>query len=136
MPLPGGGSVQQSAFEGEFDFTRRFALSGPLYFALGASYKYYGFSDTAGGLPDRFQAIAGVVALQYIVQDHVAATVELRPGFYAGGADFGESFDMPVLAYVPIPLSFRTFSATRRTGFRIAETTRGAHWRADLADLR
>jgi hypothetical protein len=50
------------------------------------------------------QGIAGIMALQYIVQDHVAATLELRPGVYAGGGITSDALDVPVLAYAPIPL--------------------------------
>lgn len=109
MPLPKGGSVEQSAFEADFDFTRRISLRGPWYLALGLSYETFAFGRTAGGLPDRLQGIAGIVALQYVVQDHVAATLELRPGVYSSGRISSEALDVPVLAYAPIPLRSNLF---------------------------
>jgi hypothetical protein len=107
MPLPRSGSVDQGILEPTFEYTHRIPLSGPWYFALGASYEGFYFGSTAGGLPEKLQGIAGIVAVQYIVQNHVAMTLELRPGVYTGGdgSNFGNhAFDIPILAYAPIPL--------------------------------
>ncbi len=103
-PLPQGGSVRQSVLETDFEFTRRLGLRGPWYLAFGASYESFHFGRTAGGLPDKLQGLAAIMAVQYIVQDHVAAILELRPGFYAGGELTSDALDVPVLAYAPIPL--------------------------------
>jgi hypothetical protein len=84
-------------------------LTGPWYLAFGLSYEAFYFSETKGGLPDQLQGIAGIFALQYIVEDHVAATLELRPGAYAGGQISSDSWDVPVLAYAPIPLRTNLF---------------------------
>ena len=104
MPLPNGGAIQQSVLETSFDFTRRFGLGGAWYLALGASYESFVFGRATNGLPDQLQGIAGILALQYVVQDHVAMTLELRPGFYAGGKINSDALDVPVTAYAPIPL--------------------------------
>jgi hypothetical protein len=76
---------------------------------LGVGYEAFFFDHTKGGLPERLQGIAGIAALQYIVQDHVAATLELRPGVYAGGRITSDALDVPVLAYAPIPLRSNLF---------------------------
>lgn len=109
MPLPKGGSIAQSVLETDFDFTRRIGLGGPWYLALGASYEAFYFGHTAAGLPERLQGIAAIAAVQYIVQDHVAATLELRPGVYSGGRITSDALDVPVLAYAPILLRSNLF---------------------------
>jgi hypothetical protein len=110
MKLPGGGSVSQTALETNFDFTRRIGMGGPWYFALGVSYEGFYFGNTARGLPRELQGVAGIAAVQYIVQDHVAAALELRPGFYAAGDFTSKAFDLPVLLYAPIPLRKNLFA--------------------------
>jgi hypothetical protein len=47
------------------------------------------------------QVAAGIVALQYVVDNEVAALLEMRPGFYFGGDVTSGSFDVPVTFYVP-----------------------------------
>ena len=104
VPLPNGGGIQQSVFETNIDYTRRIGLGGAWYLALGASYESFVFGRATHGLPDQLQGIAGILALQYVVEDHVAATLELRPGWYAGGKINSDALDVPVTAYAPVPL--------------------------------
>jgi hypothetical protein len=108
MPLPHRGSIEQEVLAPTFEYTHRISMSGPWYFALGASYEGFFFGKTKEGLPESLQGMAGIIALDYIVQNHVAMTIELRPGFYTAG-DFRNSFDIPVLVYAPIPLRSNLF---------------------------
>ncbi|MHA3772719.1 hypothetical protein ACXR0O_14390 [Verrucomicrobiota bacterium sgz303538] len=76
---------------------------GQWYLRLGAEYRRWDF-DNEGGLPipNTLQSFAAIVALEYVIRDATAVTIEARPGFYFEHDVRGDAFTVPVLVYFPL----------------------------------
>ena len=82
-----GPSTQQSyghmdESQEEIEFARRIHLVDRLYLKLGAQYERFDFGTTQAPLPTSLQSIAGVVALEYVVQGKPALFITSNPGIY------------------------------------------------------
>ena len=88
----------------DFSYDHRFLITGKWYFRAGVEYERYDFSGTDNGLPDHLQAAMVHVGLEYVVNNHGAVGIELRPGFYFQDNVRGDAFDFPWRIFVSMPL--------------------------------
>jgi len=96
----------------DFSYDHRFLITGKWYFRAGVEYERYDFGGTNNGLPDHLQGLYGHLALEYVVEDHPGAAIELEPGFYFQDHISGNAFDVPGRAYVSFPLKKDRIFAT------------------------
>src|SRR3977135_2662333 len=64
----------------DFSYDHLFLITGKWYFRAGVEYERYEFGGTDNGLPDHLQAAYAHVAVEYVVRDHAAVSLELSPG--------------------------------------------------------
>ena len=88
----------------DFSYDHRFLITGKWYFRAGVEYERYEFGGTDNGLPDHLQAAYAHVAVEYVVRDHAAVSLELSPGVYFQNKISSDAFDMPVKGFVTFPL--------------------------------
>ncbi len=76
---------------------------GQWYLRVGAEYSRWNF-DNEGGLPipNTLQNFNAIIALEYLIQEAIAISIEARPGFYFEHDVRGDSFNVPVIAYAPL----------------------------------
>ena len=96
----------------DFSYDHRFLITGKWYFRAGIEYERYDFNGTNNGLPDHLQGLYGHLALEYVVQDHAGAAIELEPGIYFQDHISWNAFDLPGRAYVSFPLKKDRIFAT------------------------
>jgi hypothetical protein len=78
---------------------------GQWFLRLGADYERFDFSiHNEDRLPNTLQSAAGVVALEYLVNDETAILLEARPGVYFQHKVNSGSFDVPVNIAATIPI--------------------------------
>ncbi len=76
---------------------------GHWYLRLGADYTRFDFQNKGGlPLPSHLQSIAGVIALEYVVNDSAAIMIETRPGVYFEQRVREQSIDAPTTIYAPL----------------------------------
>ena len=81
------------------------AQCGQWFLRLGADYERFDFSiHNETRLPDTLQSIAGIVALEYLVNGETALMVETRPGVYFEHKINAGCFDSPVTLTFALPL--------------------------------
>lgn len=99
---------------------------------LGAHYARHDFGNSGGlPLPNHIQTLAGVIALEYVVNDEVGIILETRPGVYFENDIAGRNFDSPTLVAFAFRLSpnfigavgatygsFRTYPILPGIGFK------------------
>jgi len=88
----------------DFSYDHRFLITGKWYLRLGVEYERYDFGGTNNGLPDHLQGAYGHVALEYVVKDYAGAGIEFDPGVYFQDNASGDTFDVPIKAFVTFPL--------------------------------
>ena len=88
----------------DFSYDHRFLVTGHWYLRLGVEYERYDFDGTNNGLPDHLQAAYGHIAIEYVVKDFPGIGLELDPGVYFQNDVRGDTFDIPVKAFVSFPL--------------------------------
>jgi hypothetical protein len=70
---------------------------GQWQWRLGAAYQRFEFDhDSLLPLPDRLQSISAIIALEFLVNDQIAALLDIRPGAYFEDDVSEQSFDIPV----------------------------------------
>lgn len=89
---------------GDFSYDHRFLIKGNWFFRAGVEYERFQFSDNDNGLPDHLQAAYGHLAIEYVVKDFPALSLELDPGVYFQDEITKNAFDMPAKAFVTFPL--------------------------------
>ena len=85
-------------------FNHRFPITGNWYFRAGVEYERWDFSGTDNGLPDHLQTIHAQLAIEYVVHDHPAVSLEVNPGPYFEDRITGDAIDVPFKAFVTFPL--------------------------------
>lgn len=88
----------------DFAYDRRFLINGNWYFRAGVEYERFDFGGTDNGLPDHMQAAYAHLAVDYVVRDFPAASLEVDPGVYFQDRITGDAFDIPWKIYVSFPL--------------------------------
>ena len=106
-----GNDASGDSFYKAIELNHRMALGldwpnvdcGQWYLRLGADYRRWDF-DNSGGLPipNTLQSFSAIVALEYVIRDVTAVTVEARPGFYFEHDVREDAFNVPVLVYFPL----------------------------------
>jgi len=88
----------------DFTYDHRFLITGKWYFRAGVEYERYDFGGSDNGLPDHLQAASAHLALEYVVKDFPAVSIELDPGVYFQDTISSDAFDIPGKAFVTFPL--------------------------------
>jgi hypothetical protein len=101
----------------DFSYDHRFLITGKWYLRLGVEYERYDFDGTNNGLPDHLQAAYGHIAIEYVVKDFPGISLELNPGVYFQNDVRGDTFDIPVKAFVSFPLKKDKIFAVVGLGF-------------------
>lgn len=108
------GSGNLEVEHNNFELDERFPLHflqwpnvqcGEWFLRLGADYERFDFSiHNEYRLPDTLQSAAGVIALEYLVNDKTALLIESRPGVYFQQKVNTGSFDAPtnIAAVFPV----------------------------------
>lgn len=133
-------NAKGDAYSGSVQFGYRIPLGncwpnekcGEWNLRLGAHYARHDF-DNSGGLPlpNHIQTLAGVIALEYVVNNEVGIILETRPGVYFEDDIAGRNFDSPTFLAFAFPLSpnfigvvgatyggFRTYPVLPGIGFK------------------
>src|SRR6267378_3135470 len=79
----------------DFSYDHRFLITGKWYFRAGVEYERYDFGGTDNGLPEHLQAASAHLAIEYVVEDHPGAGIELEPGVYFQDNVSWDAFDIP-----------------------------------------
>lgn len=103
----------------DFSYDHRFLITGKWYFRAGVEYERYDFGGTNNGLPDHLQAATGHLALEYVVKDFPAVSIELDPGVYFQDNATWNAFDIPGKAFVTFPLKKDKIFAVVAVGWGI-----------------
>ena len=88
----------------DFSYDHRFLITGKWYVRAGVEYERYDFGGTDNGLPDHLQAASGHLALEYVVKDFPAVSIEIDPGVYFQNNATWDAVDVPGKAFVTFPL--------------------------------
>jgi hypothetical protein len=88
----------------DFSYDHRFLITGKWYFRAGVEYERYDFNGTDNGLPDHLQAASAHLAVEYVVKDFPAVSIELDPGVYFQDSVGWNAVDIPGKAFVTFPL--------------------------------
>src|SRR5213075_1772276 len=88
----------------DFSYDHRFLITGKWYLRLGVEYERYDFNGTDNGLPDHLQAAYAHIAYEYVVKDFPGVGIELDPGVYFQDHVSGDTFDIPIKAFVSFAL--------------------------------
>ena len=103
----------------------------------GVEYERYDFNGTDNGLPDHLQAAYAHIAFEYVVKDFPGVGIELDPGVYFQDHVSGDTFDIPIKAFVSFPLKKDKIFAVVGLGWSIIPGSAGcARWRNHLAVQR
>src|ERR1700677_1709423 len=94
----------QDVVSTDFTYGHRFQIEGNWYLRTGMEYLLYDFGGSTGPLPKQLQALSALVAVEYVVQDFAAVSVELRPGFAFENDISSQSFDVPFDIYTSFPI--------------------------------
>src|SRR5262245_9666759 len=94
----GGSLGRQYEWQNEFEYAHRFLITGHLYLRLGLDYSRFDFGHTNAPVPVHLQSMAGVIGVDYMHGDDVAAFLWVRPGFYTEEHLGISSFDAPITA--------------------------------------
>jgi hypothetical protein len=101
----GGGHERQATRAANFSWLHRRALPWrDWYVGGGLAADSYAFSGGGFLTPRRLNDAAGIISLEYFVQDEPAVSISLRPGFYFERHLTRDSWDIPVEAIGGIPL--------------------------------
>ncbi len=115
-----GHDASGSAWSKAFEINHRIPLQlfggwpnqdcGQWYLRLGADYNRWDF-DNNGGLPipNTLQSFAGIVALEYVVNEATGILLEARPGFYFEHHADTDDFNVPVNFAAAYPLTDNFF---------------------------
>src|SRR6476620_3740452 len=88
----------------DFSYDHRFLITGKWYFRAGVEYERFDFDGTNNGLPDHLQTVHALLALEYVVKDFPAISIEINPGVFFQNDVHGNDFDIPAKAFVTFPL--------------------------------
>jgi len=100
---------EQGVYESSFSVTHRFALSDSWYLKLGANYHRFDFTTSDAPVDTTLQGIAGIIALEYVVNAKVGFFIKSAPGFYFSDSLTGRAFDAPTVAAAAIPIGGESF---------------------------
>jgi hypothetical protein len=103
----------------DFSYDHRFLITGKWYFRAGVEYERYDFGGTNNGLPDHLQAASGHLALEYVVKDFPAVSIEIDPGVYFQDNATWDAVDIPGKAFVTFPLKKDKIFAVVAVGWGI-----------------
>lgn len=107
------GEGRQDAAHFAFEIGQRIPVSigwpvidcGQWYFRLGGVYDRFVFgTEDEARVPGSLQSLAGVVALEYVVQGQVGILIESRPGVYFEHDISTSAFDAPTVIGAAIPV--------------------------------
>lgn len=99
-----GHDVEGDAFHSSVEFGYRIPLGagwpdepcGEWNLRLGVAYNRHDFSQSGSlPIPNHIQTLAGVIALEYIVNGQVGLILDTRPGFYFENELSEDTFDAP-----------------------------------------
>jgi len=94
----------QSALENRISYNHRIRISGRWYFRMGVRYDRFDFSSSPSPLPNHLQGIAGVLALEYLVDGQTGFLFETQPGAYFENDIDSDAFNAPTVLALAIPL--------------------------------
>jgi hypothetical protein len=94
----GGSFGEQDAWQNEFEYARRFLLTGNLYLRAGLAYDRYDFGHTDAPVPVHLQSAAGIIGVDYMHGDDIGAFLWVKPGIYTEEHIGISSFDAPITA--------------------------------------
>ena len=76
---------------------------GQWYLRVGADYRRWDFNNEGGlPIPNTLQSGAGIIGLEYVVQNQTTVLIEARPGFFFEHEVDSGNFNVPVTAYAPL----------------------------------
>ena len=102
---PAFPTAQQNAVHTDFNFGRRFPVTGQWYLRLGVEYDRYDFGGSPSFLPQHLQGASAVIAYEYVIQGFAGAAIELHPGFYFENDVTGNAFSVPIDLYSGFKIS-------------------------------
>jgi len=147
-----GDDAHGSSIFNSLEVNRRFLLGpgwpnqecGNWYLRAGLQYSRWDF-DNSGGLPipNTLQSAAGIIALEYVVNDAPVMMIEAQPGVYFQHDIDADDIDVPVKIYAPIFVrqgensSFAIVAGLTHVGFRTYPLlpVAGVIWRKDKITL-
>ena len=101
----GGRFGSQDELSNTFTYGHRFLLKDNWYFRAGTECHRYDFGGAESPLPSHLQSVAGTLAVEYVIQNHSGAAIEIHPGiFTADGIHGSDSFDIPWDIYAGFPI--------------------------------
>src|SRR4051812_14053042 len=98
------GKGEQDVAYQSGEYGHRFLISGNWYFRAGLAYERYDFGRTKAPTPGKLQSFRVPLALEYVQDDYVGATVKIEPGFFYESDVRGNAFDIPWEAYFTMKL--------------------------------
>jgi hypothetical protein len=110
---------------------------GLWHLRLGAMYERHDFGHSGGlPLPNHIQSLAGVMALEYLVNDETAIMLETRPGVYFENDIAGRNFDAPTTLGMAFRLSDNFIAVAGATygGFRAFPVLPGLGFKWTISD--
>lgn len=94
----------QSALESQFSYNRRIRISGRWYFRMGVNYDRFDFGSSGAPVPNHLQGIAGVLAVEYLVNGEAGFLFETRPGVYFENEINSDAFNAPTVLAMAYPI--------------------------------
>jgi hypothetical protein len=110
---------------------------GSWHLRLGGRYARHDFGNSGGlPLPNHIQTLAGVIALEYLVNDEAAILLETRPGVYFENDISSRNFDAPTTIGYAIRLSDTFIGIVGATygGFRDYPIVPGVGFRWSMSE--
>jgi hypothetical protein len=98
------GKGEQDVAYQSGEYGHRFLISGKWYFRAGLAYERYDFGGTKAPTPGKLQSFRVPLALEYVQDDYVGATVKIEPGFFYENDVRANAFDLPWEAYFTLKL--------------------------------
>jgi hypothetical protein len=98
------GKGEQDVAYQSAEYGHRFRISGNWYFRAGLAYERYDFGGTKAPVPGKLQSFRVPLAIEYVQNDYVGATVKIEPGFFYESDVRANAFDIPWEAYFTVKL--------------------------------
>src|SRR5947209_11974877 len=98
------GKGEQDVTYESAEYGHRFLISGNWYFRAGLAYERYDFGGTKAPTPSHLQSFRVPLALEYVQDGYVGATLKVEPGFFFENEIRGKAFDLPWEAFFTFKL--------------------------------
>jgi hypothetical protein len=98
------GKGEQDVAYQSGEYGHRFLISGNWYFRAGVAYERYDFGGTKAPVPGKLQSFRVPLAVEYVQDGFVGATVKVEPGFFYENDVRANVFDIPWEAYFAFKL--------------------------------